>query len=584
MNSNLFLRRRSGRYEYRRRVPAKLRDIFGRAELVISLGPVRHADAVLIARSLAADTDRIIRIVSSALTKDEAIQLAQTWYSELAAKLVNQDESVFSRSAESVEAKLAITNTRLNELRQKAAQKDYSDVLEPTTTTLQKWGGSVEPDQSALALLAPFMHRALMAGFEFVQARLGGNFGYRSSDPLFTNIEPGGPSSEKLSNVFDTYVSEKSNGEWRPQQAQRAKTVLRMIIGVLGDRPLSSYTRHDFATKLVDALHQIPKTHGKSGKDKDKPVSDLIACGRSLPPEQRLSKSTVSNYMILIGGFLNWCVTKGFLKENPARGSFKKPPKGRASKTRRVPWDSSQIKTLLTSPVYRGRKSKFYFRQPGNQVFKDELYWIPVLALYHPVRLEELCQLRTADIIEEENVIAFHIFEDTKQSDEGYIHRKVKSEAGHRKIPIHQLILDLGFSKYVEDRRKLGKEMVFDLKPGGVDKRYGAYFTKQFGTLRKSLGIEGVDFHGLRHTVIDAMRVAGIQPDIMDLLEGHASNSQRTDYGMVLTLAHLKEQIDKISYPGISLETFCNQPTKTTPDAEQTASIDDGNDHLVSDY
>lgn len=138
-------------------------------------------------------------------------------------------------------------------------------------------------------------------------------------------------------------------------------------------------------------------------------------------------------------------------------------------------------------------------------------YWVPLLGLYTGARCSELCQLLVHDIDTNAAVPTIRI------TDEGE-GQNVKSEAGHRTIPIHSELIRLGFLDYVNSVE--GQKLWPDLpqregKPGG-------YFSQWFGELRKSLGIpKPIVFHSFRHTVRSQLSTARVSEIIIDRLLGH---------------------------------------------------------------
>lgn len=74
---------------------------------------------------------------------------------------------------------------------------------------------------------------------------------------------------------------------------------------------------------------------------------------------------------------------------------------------------------------------------------REAAYWIPLLGLFTGTRLGELCQLRTVDVQQVEGVNVLVL----TNEGEG---QNIKSDAGHRSVPIHSELVRLGFLKYVE--------------------------------------------------------------------------------------------------------------------------------------
>lgn len=68
---------------------------------------------------------------------------------------------------------------------------------------------------------------------------------------------------------------------------------------------------------------------------------------------------------------------------------------------------------------------------------------MPLLGLFTGARLGELCQLRTVDVQMVGGLPALVLTDDGED-------QSIKSEAGHRTVPIHSELLRLGFLEYVE--------------------------------------------------------------------------------------------------------------------------------------
>ena len=175
--------------------------------------------------------------------------------------------------------------------------------------------------------------------------------------------------------------------------------------------------------------------------------------------------------------------------------------------TKRKPWSEAQLSKLFSAPLFTS------YALPNEwRAGKDAAYWIPIMALYTGSRVSELAQLRTVDIDAESDIPMLNITEDG----EG---QRVKSEAGHRSIPIHSELIRLGFLEYFKTvpvggslwpALKLRKN-----KPGG-------YFSDWFGVYRKSQGLLH-DLHSFRHTVRSALVEAELTEPMIDRLCGHES-------------------------------------------------------------
>ena len=144
---------------------------------------------------------------------------------------------------------------------------------------------------------------------------------------------------------------------------------------------------------------------------------------------------------------------------------------------KRRPWTDGELKTFFTQPLHTA-----YSLPKDKKAGADAAYWIPLLGLYTGARVGELAQLRVVDV---DTTGEFPVLSITDEG-EG---QSVKSQAGVRKVPLHDELVRLGFLDYVEAMRKRKEDLLWPVlftregKPGG-------YFSQWFGAYRRSIGFE----------------------------------------------------------------------------------------------
>lgn len=208
---------------------------------------------------------------------------------------------------------------------------------------------------------------------------------------------------------------------------------------------------------------------------------------------------------------------------------------------KRRPWSDAELSTLFGSPLHQ----RYELPQDGPWAGKEAAYWIPLLGLYTGTRLGELCQLRTVDVQTVDDIPVVVLTDDG----EG---QKIKSEAGHRSVPIHSELIRLGFLRYVEAIKATGAESLWPSLPLRKGKP-SDYFGRWFKKFREPLELVPT-FHYFRHTVRPKMRRAGISEATMDKVTGHKS---RGSIGTVVydhwALREIREAVETIQYPELKL-------------------------------
>lgn len=210
---------------------------------------------------------------------------------------------------------------------------------------------------------------------------------------------------------------------------------------------------------------------------------------------------------------------------------------------KRRPWSTAELQLFFSSPLYQQGTLPDH-----NFSGREAAYWVPLLGLFTGARLGELCQLRTVDIQELEGIPVLVL------TDEGE-GQSIKSEAGHRSVPIHSELIRLGFLDYVETVRASGSDSLWPamrIREGKPSDFFGRWFKAH----RHSLGLteSRPDFHCFRHTVRPLMRQAGFSEETQDKVTGHKA---RGSVGTVVyghwTLKEIQAAVEAIQYPVLRL-------------------------------
>lgn len=149
-------------------------------------------------------------------------------------------------------------------------------------------------------------------------------------------------------------------------------------------------------------------------------------------------------------------------------------------------------------------------------------------------RIEELCRLKTSDIIHDEGIKCFSI-------------KDAKTAAGERNIPIHPALL------HVIDRLADKSEDGYLIKSTSGNK-YGNRsdaLSKQFGRLKTDLGYNSqFVFHSLRKTVITQLQRADIPGILIAAIVGHETGTITFDvYSSGPSPSQKLNAISKLKYP-----------------------------------
>lgn len=182
-------------------------------------------------------------------------------------------------------------------------------------------------------------------------------------------------------------------------------------------------------------------------------------------------------------------------------------------------------------------------------------FWIPALAAYTGARAEELCQLRTEDVIEIGGVACLNL---TRFDPAGraVAEKRFKTKYSERYVPLHDDVLAAGFMEFVETCDPKGR-LFSTLKPGKKG-NYSHNFSKWYGGFMDR--IEHSDpalvFHSYRHGFRDACRDADIPEETAHALGGWATINQGQRYGNRGAVPNLHRALKKITYGDFQLSAL----------------------------
>lgn len=304
--------------------------------------------------------------------------------------------------------------------------------------------------------------------------------------------------------------------EKRPRTLLDAKTAVRRLKTVVGD---------------VSA-DQISRPHAVAFKDA------LIAEG--------LAHATVMKNFGLMKSMFELGCRNDLISANPFK-DIKLVKPARRDKPR-LSFTPDDLKLIFDSAVFAKGQ-----RPIGGA--GDAAAWIPLIGLMTGMRLEEIGQLRGADIKRQEEIWYFDL---DHVPEEG---RWLKNDSSRRQIPIHPKLIELGLIKKFSGMN--GK--IFPLLKSAGHRQLTASWSQWFGRyLRQEIGItdKRKTFHSFRHTFKDLCRNACISKEIHDRITGHTSSDVGDGYGASnFPMRPLSIAVSEIQIPvdleRLNLKLFC---------------------------
>ncbi len=250
----------------------------------------------------------------------------------------------------------------------------------------------------------------------------------------------------------------------------------------------------------------------------------------------------------------------GYRDDNPCSVTkLKIKPSQTVEKT---PFSDAQLQKIFALPLFKP-PHKIPLGAPGESGF-----WVPLISLLSGLRIEEICQLHVADVkrfgvYDYFDVTTLVTQEDDDQEKEKDHQKNVKTKNYKREVPVHPMLIQLGFLDYVGEKR-VGKQVRLypELKP--YRDRYSKNLSRWWGRYqdRHISKSEHVTFHSFRHGFTTILRNAEIQDSLLKGLLGHAGGDVTAKYGLPHILKVRARAIRKVRYPAIDF-TAIKRPTSS---------------------
>lgn len=368
-----------------------------------------------------------------------------------------------------------------------------------------------------LLYIAKIYNRMQIMYHKVISRRESGDYMYEI--PLFSSLanENNGYVSElkvkkeenqeqskiKCSKLIDLYIKTKiGDGEWKKEIIPDIKSRLSYLVDILNDMYIQDITREDMR-RLRETLKMLPPNRSRKKEYRDKTIAQLIK-EKHL---QVLSVKTINIVVEAISSLFEWCIREKILDFNPAKKLQVKDD--RLEIDLREPFSEEDLTKIFSHPIFSQKK----FKNPA-------FYWVPIIALYTGMRLEEICQLYCADIYKIDGIYVFDV--NDKPNSKGERDKRVKTKNAQRIIPMHKTLVDLGFVSYKKSIEK-GNERLFPLlKKNGSVTKYGKQPGKVFSKIVSDSGVTGKkSFHSFRHTFSDFFKQKMMHNDMFRELYGH---------------------------------------------------------------
>ncbi|OIQ27170.1 MAG: hypothetical protein BM562_15130 [Alphaproteobacteria bacterium MedPE-SWcel] len=201
-------------------------------------------------------------------------------------------------------------------------------------------------------------------------------------------------------------------------------------------------------------LQRLPTSYGKSAKDADRTLDELLARAEDLPAKKvGLSPRTINGHLDRFKLIFQFARSENIAISETIELGLLRVREEKRNRDKREAFTLPELQQVFRHPIWTGCRSPSRRHERGNTVKADGLYWGPILAGYSGARREEVLGLEPRDVVSVDGIACYHIRDN--------MHRGVKTFSSERLVPIHEHLIELGFLRHVEEMRQRGATAVF---------------------------------------------------------------------------------------------------------------------------
>ena len=344
-----------------------------------------------------------------------------------------------------------------------------------------------------------------------------------------------------LKNAFENYVSNTSvSNNWSDSTFGLVRHVGRLMSMKFGDELDIKKIKRDDLLNFRNVLLQLPTKLSQNSLYKDKSLDEIIVLAKGRP---KISKSTIKKYIVRVSEFFKYCYDSDYIDKNPAIDL--QISINQDDVTNKNPYEDSDVNALLdiVSKIRSSGDTK------SQRISKDELFFVTHIAAYSGMRLNEIIQLNTDDIVEKYNIVCFSL--NTKVDAKTGKSKTLKTRNSARIVPIHSKLSSIGLFEFIESKKKLANKSGKAVRLFSCDnKDFSEYFRKKINTQVIKDGDKTRTFHSFRHTFINKLIQSDQRVEHIAALVGHEQQYKITmnTYGEPVTPKILKDLVEEVNF------------------------------------
>ncbi len=325
-----------------------------------------------------------------------------------------------------------------------------------------------------------------------------------------------------LSIEFADYLTALEGKGIEPAGISAKRHIGRLMLLASGDIPVHLIS-FEHINQFWEVRRWWPSNAGIHAKYRKMTDAQILATGKkeNTPPPATGSEKSVRRHL---NAFFNHLIRRKIINDKPMDPQMD-PVDDYIPAAARRPFAEEEMATMFSSANFLPWASRM-----------PHFWWGPILGLFTGARVNEVAQLKVADIIDHYGrpSIAFRITVDADLAHKQSRKRsraRLKGKPATRTIPIPQAVLDAGFLDFVADMRATRHARLFPHLSCGISKKtgelngsgYGRGLSERFSKyLHEVLDLpKGFSFHLFRHTLATSLKIHHIPKPLIASITGH---------------------------------------------------------------
>ena len=272
---------------------------------------------------------------------------------------------------------------------------------------------------------------------------------------------------------------------------------------------------------FAEKIDRVPVDFNKSSRDKTLTLREICARAEGMP-DTKIGRApgTFNAHLDNIGAVLTHALkNEGSPVDPMIDTSLLRRNETQRARKKRNAFRPAEARVLFQHPTWQGCKNESRRHDPGDLVFQDGLYFVPLIVAYTGGRMEEIAGLPVDAIIATDGHFGFDI--------RPHEDRRLKNLQSERLIPVHDHLIELGILAHQERQQLRGEQYLFpELMPTSSKKKFTSALRYNWEKIRDiQLGgnPRNLDGHSLRHSLNHFLKLENsVSKEVrLDIL-GHA--------------------------------------------------------------